>query len=74
MHRDPFKGTVLTFCDILGEPEIHFAWLPRKCFDGRWVWLRHVWARLVVLKPSLGPRGDDPWWQYAKVANVKAKP
>ena len=68
MMNDPFKGTALLFCDILCEPEIHFAWLPRKCFDGSWTWMRPVWARLCVLKSSLdGPR--DPWWQYAKVKN-----
>lgn len=66
---DPYKGTTLMYCDILGEPELHFAWIPRKCFDGRWVWLRPVWARLCVAKPSLswGLFEERPWWQYARV-------
>ena len=67
---DPFKGTKLIFCDILGEPEVHFAWLPVRCFDGRWAWFRPVWARLCLVKPHLrGP--DDPWWQYARTNRVR---
>lgn len=63
--KDPFKGTTLLFCDIIGDPEPAFAWWPVKCFDGRWVWMRPVWRRLCLRKPHLhGP--DDPWWQYAR--------
>lgn len=70
---DPYKGTELLFCDIIGEPEVYFAWWPRKCFDGRWVWMRPVWARMVVLKQYIdGP--SDPWWQYARVnTHLKAR-
>jgi len=63
---DPFKGTTLLFCDVLGEPEKSFAWLPVRCFDGKWVWLCPVWRRLCVLTPDL-PGPHDPWWQYARV-------
>ena len=62
---DPYKGTTLQFCDIIGDPEVHFAWRPRKCFDGQWVWMRPVWARLVLVKPHLARGTDYPWWQYA---------
>jgi len=66
---DPFKGTTLMFCDIIGEPEITFAWLPVKCFDGGWVWFRPVWRRLCLIKPYLANgRNDDPWWQYARAS------
>lgn len=64
--NDPFKNTRLEFCDILGKPELHFAWVPRKCFDGGWVWLRPIWARLCVLKTHLMQGPADPWWQYAR--------
>ena len=65
--RDPFKGTALLFCDILGEPELVFAWWPVRCFDGSWAWLRPVYRRLCIVKPYLSNgRNDDPWWQYAK--------
>lgn len=62
---DPYKGTKLMFCDILGDQEVFFPLLPRKCFDGRWGWLRPVWRRLCVLKPSIGTGPSEPWWQYA---------
>ena len=66
---DPYKGATLMFCDILGDPEPAFAWLPVKCFDGKWVWLRPVWRRLCLIKPSLANgRNEDPWWQYARAA------
>lgn len=64
---DPFKGTKLQFCDILGKPELSFAWVPTKCFDGTWTWLRPVWRRLCIIKPYLANgRADDPWFQYAR--------
>ena len=66
---DPFKGTRLMFCDILGDPEPAFAWLPTKCFDGTWVWLRPVWRRLCIPKPYLGLSDYEPWWQYARVSH-----
>ena len=63
---DPYKGSALLFCDVLGEPERVFAWWPVKCFDGSRVWLRPVWRRLCLLKAHIdGP--SDPWWQYARV-------
>ena len=68
---DPFRGTKLLFCDILGEPELQFAWVPRKCFDGRYVWLRPVWARLCILKPHIQFGPVDAWWQYARVATPR---
>lgn len=69
---DAFKGTKLMFCDILGEPELHFAWWPVRCFDGKIVWLRPVWARLCLRKPHLaGP--DDPFWQYARAKEAQEK-
>lgn len=64
--NDPYKNTTLEFCTILGEPELHFAWIPRRCFDGRWVWLRPVWARLCLLKSHLQRGVELPWWQYAR--------
>lgn len=70
--RCAFKNTKLQFCDILGEPERFFAWLPRKCFDGTWVWLSPAWRRLCVLKPYInGP--SDPWWQYARIMTPTPK-
>jgi hypothetical protein len=65
MMTDPYMGTTLVFCDILGEPEIAFAWLPTRCFDGQWVWLRPVWRRLCVLRFNVDGC-FDPWWQYAR--------
>lgn len=62
--RDPYKGTELLFCDVIEEPEIIFAWLPVKCFDGSWTWFRPVFRRLCLLKPEIGI--GDPWWQYAR--------
>lgn len=67
---DPYKRSALAFCDILGEPELQFAWVPRKCFDGRWVWLRPVWARLCIPKPYL-PGPSEAWWQYAMVTRAQ---
>lgn len=64
---DPYKGTALMFCDIIGEPELSFAWFPVKCYDGSRVWMRSVWRRLAVVKPHLKYGPDDPWWQYARV-------
>lgn len=66
---DPFKGTTLMFCDILGDPEPVFAWWPVKCFDGRWAWLTVVWRRLCVRHAYLHGPGGDPWWQYARKSN-----
>lgn len=65
--RDPFRGTELMFSDILGEPDLVFAWWPVKCYDGSWVWMRPVYRRLCVIKTYLANgRNEDPWWQYAK--------
>lgn len=64
---DPYKGTSLMFSDVLGDPEPTFAWVPTKCFDGSWVWLRPLWRRLCIIKPYLANgRNEDPWWQYAR--------
>jgi hypothetical protein len=65
--RDPYHGTTLLFCDIITDPEPAFAWLPVKCFDGTWVWMRPVWRRLCFVKPHLARGTDYPWWQYARV-------
>jgi hypothetical protein len=64
---DPFKGTELLFCDIIGEPEVVFAWLPVKCFDKSWVWLRPVARRRCLVRPHLYGPHDGPWWQYAAI-------
>lgn len=66
-NDDPYNLTTLVFCDIIGEPVLKFAWLPKKCFDGQWVWLRSVWARPCVLKSHLDGFRTGPWMQYAKV-------
>lgn len=66
---DPYKGLTPVFCDVIGEPEISFAWRPVKCFDGSRVWLRPVWRRLCLIKPYLANgKADNPWWQYARVS------
>ena len=64
---DPFKGTKLVFCDIVGDPEPVFAWMPVRCFDGRIAWLCVVWRRLCIRRSYCHGPGDDPWYQYAKV-------
>lgn len=65
--RDPFRGTKLMFSDILGEPEVVFAWWPVKCYDGSWAWMQPVYRRLCLIKPYLANGySDEPWWQYAK--------
>lgn len=64
---DPFKGTTLQFCDVLGDAEPCFAWWPVRCFDRRWAWLCIVWRRLCILKPHLDHKGTaEPWYQYAR--------
>lgn len=63
---DPFRGTLLEFCDVLGAPETVFAWWPVRCFDGRVVWGKLVSRRLCLLKSHLQGPGE-PWWQYARL-------
>lgn len=71
---DPYRGTALVFADVLGDPEIVFAWRPRRCYDGRLAWLYPVWRRLCLIKPHLSNgRNDDSWWQYAKPLKDKAQ-
>lgn len=64
---DPYNGTTLMFCDIVSPPEPCFAWLPTKCFDGTWMWMRPMWRRLCVVKAHLARGPEEPWWQYARV-------
>lgn len=67
MAVDPWHGTALKFANVIGPPERVFAWLPVKCFDGAYVWLRPVWRRLCLIKPQLdNGRNDEPWFQYAR--------
>jgi len=38
-----------------------FAWRPVQTLDRGWRWLRPVWRRRVMLKPSLP--GSGMWFQ-----------
>ena len=65
---DPFKGKTFLFTEVLGEPELVFAWWPVKCFDGKWAWFCFVWRRLCICQFYFGGYRDDPFYQYAKLA------
>jgi hypothetical protein len=39
------------------------AVVPRRMFDGHWVWLRRAWRRRIQGKMFLTPPPGD-WWQY----------
>jgi hypothetical protein len=40
-----------------------FAWKPRRMYDGRVLWLRYGWRRLVAIHSYL-PNGGDTFWCY----------
>ena len=71
LAADPFKGTQPMFSSVAGGVEVGFAWLPRRCFDGRWVWLRPVAMRLCVVHGYLR-HGGDTHWQYARLPRLAA--
>lgn len=41
-----------------------FAWRPVRTWDGKFVWLRSTWRRLIQKYDHLDG-GLDFWWQYA---------
>lgn len=65
---DPFKDTKPYFSALAGDPEVFFPWIPRRCFDGTWVWLKPAWRRLCIAGNVCGAQAGEPWWQYARKA------
>ncbi len=52
------------FGSPIGPWHRHFAWLPVRTYDQRFVWLRSCFRRCIQKHQYL-PGGSDFWWQYS---------
>jgi hypothetical protein len=56
------------FASYEGGEERVFAWVPRRCWNGSWAWMRYVYRRANVVH-SYFDDGGDVFFVYSKPIN-----
>jgi hypothetical protein len=67
MHRRPFAPEY-AFANPCGPWVETFAWIPRRMWHGRWVWLRPAWRQAMVVHEHLTPGGGDVFWRWTDMS------